>query len=186
MEELFKLLTDREKRTLGVLAAAAILILLAFLFVSLGELRSYNRSKEALNRLTTELGKARDSWNRAQAESGRWEEAREDLEAFRMKYFYNDKQGIRDLRLDLEKLFAEAGIRVVQIGYRYTDIEMGKARKVVAGFTFRGNYTTLKKFLASIEVFPKFLVLERIDFLNTDSGTDLLELKIELAGYYET
>lgn len=186
MKELFKLLTDREKRTLGVLAAAAVLVLLAFLFVSLGAVRSYGRSEETLTRLTAELGKARVSWDRARTESGRWEEAKEDLEAFRTRYFYNDKQGIRDLRLDLEKVFAEAGIRVFQIGYKYADLEKGKARKVVAGFTFRGNYATLKRFLAVIEGFPKFLVLERIDFLNTGSETGALELKIELAGYYET
>lgn len=186
MKELFKLLTEREKRTLDVLAAAAVLVLLAFLFVSLGALRSYGRSEEALTRQTTELGKARVSWDEARTESGRWEEAKGDLEAFRTRYFYDDKQGIRDLRLDLEKVFAEAGIRVSQIGYKYADLEMGKARKVVAGFTFRGNYATLKRFLAVIEAFPKFLVLERIDFLNTGSETGALELKIELAGYYET
>jgi len=186
MEELFKLLTDREKRTLRVLAAATVLILLAFIFVSLGALRSYGRSEEALTRLTAEFEKARESWDRARAESGRWDEAKGDLETFRTRYFYEDKQGIRDLRLDLEKVFAEAGIRVNQIGYKYAELETGKARKVVAGFTFRGNYATLKRFLAVVEAFPKFLVLERIDFLSTDSGTGSLELKIELAGYYET
>ena len=186
MRELFKLLTDREKRALSVLAGAAVLFLLAFLFVSLGALRSYDRSEASLTRLTTELGKTRESWDRARVESGRWEEAKGDLEAFRTRYFYDDKQGIRDLRLDLEKVFARAGIRVSQIGYKYADLEKGKARKVVAGFTFRGNYATLKRFLAVIEGFPKFLILERIDFLNTGSETGSLELKIELAGYYET
>jgi len=186
MKELFKLLTDREKRTLSVLAGAAVLVLLLFLFVSLGALRSYGRSEASLTKLTTELGKARESWNRASAESGRWDEAKGDLEAFRTKYFYDDKQGIRDLRLDLEKVFAEAGIRVSQIGYKYANLEKGKARKVVAAFTFRGNYATLKTFLAVIERFPKFLILERIDFPNTGSVTGSLELKIELAGYYET
>ncbi len=186
MEELFKLLTDREKRTLRILAAAAVFVLLVFLLVSLGALRSYNRSEEALTKLEADLGKARESWDRARTEFGRWEETKGDLAELGTKYFYTDKQGIRDLRLDLEKLFAEVGIRVVQIGYRYTDLERGKARKVVAGFTFRGNYATLKRFLALVEAFPKFLVLERIDFLNTGSETDSLELKIELAGYYET
>jgi hypothetical protein len=186
MKELFKLLTDREKRMLGILAGAAVLFLLAFLFVSLGALRSYGRSEEALTRLTKDLGKARVSLDLARTESGRWEEAKGDLEAFRTRYFYDDKQGIRDLRLDLEKVFAEAGIRVSEIGYKYADLEKGKARKVVAGFTFRGHYATLKRFLAVIERFPKFLILERIDFLNTGSETGALELKIELAGYYET
>jgi len=186
MKEIFKLLTEKEKRTLAVLAGAAVLVLLLFLFVSLGTLRSYGRSEASLTRLTTELGKARESWDRASAESELWEEANGDLESFRVKYFYDDKQGIRDLRLDLEKVFAEAGIRVSQIGYKYTDLEKGKARKVVASFTFRGDYATLKTFLAVIEGFPKFLTLERIDFQNTGSVTGTMELKIELAGYYET
>ena len=186
MKELFKLLTGKEKRTLSVIAGALVLVLLVFLSVSLGAMRSYGRSKASLTRLTTELGKARESWDQARAESGRWEEAKGDLEAFRTKYFYDDKQGIRDLRLDLEKVFAEAEIRVFQISYKYANLEKGKARKVVAAFTFRGSYATLKRFLAVIEEFPKFLILERIDFPNTGSETGTLELKIELAGYYET
>jgi len=54
MKELFKLLTDREKRALSVLAGGAVLFLLVFLFVSLGALRSYDRSEASLTRLTTE------------------------------------------------------------------------------------------------------------------------------------
>jgi hypothetical protein len=186
MKEIFKLLTEKEKRTLAVLAGAASLVLLLFLFVSLGALRSYGRSEASLTKSTTELGKAQESRDRASAESELWEEAKGELESLRTKYFYDDKQGIRDLRLDLEKVFAEAGIRVSQIGYKYTNLEKGKARKVVASFMFRGDYATLKKFLAVIEGFPKFLTLERIDFQNTGSVTGTMELKIELAGYYET
>jgi Tfp pilus assembly protein PilO len=57
-------------------------------------------------------------------------------------------------------------------------------KKVVAGFTFEGTYSGLKRFLSVVERSPKFLTLERIDFLNTGSETGALQLKIELAAYY--
>jgi hypothetical protein len=185
MKELFDRLTGKEKTTLAALAAGTFAVLLVLVFVSLGEKRIYGRSQEALGRLGGELGKARASSAEAVGESKRWEEAERDLEGLKTKYFYDDGLGIMGLRRDLERIFGEAGIRVSQISYNYEDLERGKIKRVVASFNFRGPYISLKRFLAVVERFPKFLTIEKIDFLSTGSDTGSLDLKIELAGYYE-
>jgi Tfp pilus assembly protein PilO len=186
MKELFEKLTGREKATLGALAAAVLAVLAFLVFGSLGQKRAYERAGETLDVLTNAYTKSKDTLAAAVAEAGRWEDAGRDLEEIRTKYFYEDAQGIKPLRLDLERILRESGIRVAQIGYNYEDLEKGKVKRVVASFNFSGNYGSLKRFLSVVERFPRFLTVERIDFLNTASQTGTLELKIEIAGYYET
>jgi hypothetical protein len=184
MKELFRLLNEKERRTLVVLAAASGLALLVLIFVAAGEMRSFRRADASARTRATELAKAEAARDEAGAEVRRWQEAGRDLNKLRAERFYDEKREIRDLRTDLENVFDEAGIRVSQISYRYSDLAKGKMRKVVVGFTFGGTYSGLKKFLSVVERSPKFLALERIDFLNTGSETGAMQLKIELAAYY--
>jgi hypothetical protein len=184
MKELVRLLNTKERRTLGVLAAASGLALLALVFVAAGEMRNYRRADASARKLAADLVKAEAARDEAGAEARRWEEAERDLEKFRTERFYDETREIRALRLDLERIFGEAGIRVSKIAYRYSDLEKGRMKKVVAGFTFEGTYPGLKRFLSVVERSPKFLTLERIDFLNTGSETGALQLKLELAAYY--
>jgi hypothetical protein len=184
MKRLVKLLNEKERRTLGVLGAASALVLLVLVFFAAGEMRSLRRIAASSQPLAADLAKAEAARDDADAEARRWEEARRDLAKLRTERFYDEAHEIRDLRTDLERIFNEAGIRVSKIAYRYSDLEKGKMRKVVAGFTFAGTYAGLKRFLAIVERSPKFLTLERIDFPSTGAGQVILQLKIELAAYY--
>ncbi len=184
MKELFRLLSAKERRTLGVLAAASGLALLALVFVAAGEMRSFRRADAAARTRTVELAKAEAERDAAGVEARRWEEAGRDLEKLRAERFYDEAREVRDLRVDLERVFNAAGIRVSKIAYGYSSLAKGKMKKVVAGFTFGGTYSELKRFLSVVERSPKFLTLERIDFLDTGSATGALQLKIELAAYY--
>jgi hypothetical protein len=184
MKELFRLLSGKERRTLVVLAAASGLALLSLVFVAAVEMRNYRRADASARTLAADLVKAEAARDEAGAEARRWEVAGRDLEKLRTERFYDETREIRALRLDLQRIFAEAGIQVSKIGYQYSDMEKGKMKKVVAGFTFGGTYGGLKRFLSVIERSPKFLTIERIDFPNTGQETGALQLKIELAAYY--
>ena len=184
MRALVRQLNDRERRTLAVLAAAAGVCLLALVFVGLGVLRSFRRTEASVRRLSDGLVKAEAARDGAAAEARSWDQAAKDLAALKAERFYDEAHEVRDLRLDLARVFREAGIGVSKISYRYSDLEKGRMKKVVAGFTFAGTYAGLKRFLAVVERTPKFLILERIDFLDTGSRTGTLNLKIELAAYY--
>ena len=47
-----------------------------------------------------------------------------------------------------------------------------------------GSYFFLKRFIDAVEKLPRFLVVEKIDFLDTSVDGSFLALKINLAGYY--
>ncbi len=184
MNALFDLLNDSERRTLGRLGLAALIALVVFLalFIRLkGGLERERTTSFRLNEATQRAVQARD---KAQAEWKRWEDAGRDLAELRTGYFYEDAAGIPTLRKDLQDLFARAGTAITDLDYGYSDMEKEKVRKTLVTFTYSGTYAGLKKLLAVIEAFPKFLVIEKLEFPRTGSGGERLNAKLTLAGYY--
>ena len=65
-----------------------------------------------------------------------------------------------------------------------TSIECCRS-KVTATFQISGPYHLMKRFVHSVEIFSKFLIVEKIDFADINMQSGGLKLKIVLAGYYE-
>lgn len=184
MNDLFDLLDDGERRTLGRLGLAALLALIValFLFVRLrGGLERARAESFRLNETTQRTLKERD---KAKAQWKLWEDAGRDLAELRAGYFYEEGDGGQALRQDLQKIFAQAGTTITNLDYGYSDMEKEKVRKTVVSFNYAGSYAGLKRLLAVIEAFPKFVVIEKIDFPRTGSGGERLSAKLTLAGYY--
>ncbi len=184
MNALLDLFTDTERRTLARLGLAALIALVVFLllFVRLrGELEKDRTDSFRLHEATQKTVQARDN---ARAEWKRWEDAVRDLAELRAGYFYEEGAGVQALRQDLEKIFAQAGTTITDIDYGYTEMEKEKVRKTLVTFNYMGSYAGLKKLLAVLEAFPKFLVIEKVEFPRTGSGGERLNAKLTLAGYY--
>lgn len=184
MNVLFDLLDDKDRRSLArsglvVIAALAVCLLLFVRFrVGLEKARAESFH---LHETTQRTVQARDQ---AKAEWARWEEAGRDLAELRTSYFYTQGAEVQVLRQDLQKIFAQAGTPITDLDYGYSDLEKGKVRETVVTFTYTGTYAGLKKLLAAIEDFPKFLVIEKLEFPKTGSGGERLSAKLTLAGYY--
>jgi hypothetical protein len=184
MNALFDRFTDSERRTLLRLAVASVAVLAVFLtaFVRLrgglqGERTSSVRLQEAAQNAARSRDQARIEWKR-------WEEAGRDLAELRAGYFYDEAAGVQALRRDLERIFAQAGTTITDISYGYADLEKEQVRRTLVTFTYGGTYPGLKKLLAVLEAFPKFLVIEKIEFPRTSTGGGRLSAKLTLAGYY--
>ncbi len=89
------------------------------------------------------------------------------------------------MRIDIQRILTQARIPSSQKKYNYTEYTKEKINKMSLSFNVRGTYQSLKKFIQAVEEFPKFLIVEKIDFLDIDAAGGVLELKIVLAGYYE-
>ena len=184
MNALFDLLNDKERRTLGRLGLTALVALAVFLvlFVRIrGGLEKERTASFRLHEATQKVVQARD---KAKAEWKRWEDAGRDMEELRAGYFYEESAGGQTLRQDLQGIFAKAGTAITDLDYGYSDMEKEKVRKTLVTFTYNGTYAGLKKLLAVIKDFPKFLVIEKIEFPRTGSGGERLSAKLTLAGYY--
>jgi hypothetical protein len=107
------------------------------------------------------------------------------MDSFKDTFFYEEKTVFRSLRMDLQRIFSQAGMNIPLISYRYSDLDKVQVKKIIIAFNYSGTYADLKRFLAILERFRKFLAVEKIDFQKADPESGLLSLKMTLAGYYE-
>jgi len=187
MRKIFDLLNDRERKTLGFLCVLIAGVLLFLFLISFSQRRSYFNALSSLPAKQKDYEQLNNTKMEREGEWLRWQEARRDMDELKTKYFYDDREGFEQLRLDLEQLLNKARIQVSsRKKYDYAEFKAETIKKVKVSFNIRGPYLSLKRFIHSVEEFPKFLLIEKIDFLNIDAERSLLELKVHLAGYYES
>lgn len=184
MNAIFDRLEDRERKALVRLGVAVLVALAVGLAVFFKTRDTYSDVRASLVKLEDDQVKAVNARDEAEIEWLRWQEAQEDLEMLGTDYFYSAKEGVTALRLDLQRLFALAGLTISDIGYGYSDLDKEQARKTIVTFSYSGSYAGLKRLVGIIERFPRFLVIERIDFQKTGSDGGPLVCKLTLAGYY--
>ncbi len=185
MKEFFSMLNERERKKLRLLGLLLVVGVLFLLVISLGQRRSFGRLQNLLQARQKILAEVKEKQAKSDEEWSRWQGSYEDIKELEDTYFYRGENGHNQLRLDLEKIMAEAGVSAKFLKYDYSRPGKETGAKVSISFTFVGSYAMLKKFLEVVEYFPKFLMLEKIDFARISGEGNILELKIVLAGYYE-
>ena len=184
MKEIFDSLSQKERKVLKIITALLILALLILTFIALKERNAYSRSLSFLSSKEKEYQKLNLGKIEEERKWQRWEKALLDIKELKASYFYDEQKDPNKLRLDLQKIFEESRMNVSQIRYTYTQFEIEKIKKVSISFNISGSYFSLKKFINSVERLPRFLLVEKIDFLATSVDGNFLALKMSLAGYY--
>ncbi len=184
MKDIFKAFSERERRRLRLLSLLLCLSLVFFFLVSLRERRSFLRLDESLTAQKAQFAKLDKERSAASTDRTKWAQAEKDLDELKAKYFYKEKDGVNALRLDLQDLLAKSGISARTLKFDYFDFDRERAKKVSVTFNFTGTYPLLKRFLEMVEQFPRFLYLERLDFVRIMGGGNTLELRVVLAAYY--
>lgn len=181
---MLNLLEDKEKKALRYVGVVLGLVLIFLFLLALPQRKRYFSAlsvleeKERNHKYFEGIGQSREEeWHR-------WQEAFRDMDELKSQYFYAEKQIPQQLRIDLDQIQKKARIRASRINYRYTQFRREEIKKVSVSFNIKGPYITLKRFLLTVEELPKFLFVEKIDFLDIDSQRGILELKIVLAVYY--
>jgi hypothetical protein len=186
MKELFDLLETGERKILVLLCALLAAVLIFHQGIALKEKRAYTRSVEALPKQEKEFAGISDRNREIKMEWLLWDEVRQDIGDIEKDYFYKEEKNINRLRLDLRKIFRAAGIRVVSdMIFDWGNWEEEYLKRVGVQFAVAGPYAALKRLIHQVEIHPKFLMIERINFRDIDTQSGRVELQIELAGYYE-
>ena len=185
MRNLFERLTATERRAALILAAVAAAGLFVFLYAFIQERPAAARDSGRLSEIERDYRRLSPIWAKTKADMALWREAARDMENLKQTRFYSDVKGFQDLLPDLHALFDAAGIVVGEIAFGYTDYQREGLRRVSAAFVFNGTYAALKTFLDRVERHPRFLFVEKIDFLNIGLQPGMLDLKINMAGFYE-
>jgi len=184
MKEIFDSLTQSEKRILEVFLVLLVLSIAFLFFIGLKEKGKYAEILSSISSKEREYQKLNVKKLEKKRDWLKWRKAVQDMKELGENYFYDEKQGINMLRLDLQRFLDESRIKASQIKYNFYKFEKEKINKVNLTFNLTGSYFALKKFINSVEKYQKFLIIEKIDFLNTSADKGPLKFKITLAGYY--
>lgn len=185
MNGIFELFERRDRRILGGLCLFLVLAFFYFFLVALGAKRSYHESLDLLADKKERARKIQKTRKEKNAEWLKWHKTLRDIEELKAGYFYREEEGISPLMRDTDKILKAAGIRVSQKRYDYADLKEGLYRIVRVTFETAGSYRSLKKFIHSVEAFPRFLVVQKIDFLDVDPFSGGLKVRVALVAYYE-
>ena len=185
MKEIFELLRQKERRLLIVLCLLLSLALVFYIFIARGMKESYTQAQDrlaaqALNFQTLDAARLEKK-----VEWRRWRLALKDMEILRGEYFYVGETISQDLRRDIVAIFRETDIPVPDIRYLYSEGTNQQLGGATATFQISGPYALIKRFIHAVEHFPKFLIVEKVDFVDVQRQSGALKLKLTLAGYYE-
>lgn len=184
MKEAFSNINQKERRQLAG-AAALLGLILIFLVFGVGSMRrSCRKSVEILALADKDMAAAGESLGRTEAEWERWEQASRDMADLQEKFFYSADEWLKPVRLDLQRLLDDSSILHSQKNFLYTHFEGEGISKVDIEFNVTGSYNSLKAFIQSVESLPRFLMIERIDFLEIDPQGARIKLRVILAGYH--
>ncbi|MCX7973917.1 MAG: hypothetical protein N3B16_05385 [Candidatus Aminicenantes bacterium] len=147
--------------------------------------------KSQVSRLETKLEaqkksleKAKEAKDKSEQQWLFWSEASHQLKELKTKWFYRAEEGMRQIRIDLDEIFREARLSLPVLQYNYQDLEKGKIRKVSFNLRLKTSYLALRELIARLESFPRFLLLEDIDFPNIIEADSNLDLRLVISAYY--
>jgi Tfp pilus assembly protein PilO len=185
MKELYDLLDQKERKILAFLCILVVLALLFYFFIGLGKKNAYSRTIEDLSSKRAAFQTIDANKKEQETQWKLWQNAVQDMEDLGKKYFFAKGNAISQLRRRLQKIFRDVSLQAPPMRFEYSTFEKEEINKVLVTFNITSSYAALKRFIHAVERLPKFLVIERIDFLDIDSRTGRLRLKAMLAGYYE-
>jgi hypothetical protein len=184
IKDMIDLLSPFERKTAMVLGLLALVSVLFFLMVPLNKRAAYNEFQQTATRSERRMKQVEADSSAKKRDIELWEQAEIDIETLRGSYLYT-KDMPSEMRLDVEKILRENGIRTPSIEYEYEDYPAVDIKRVRMNFTVDSAYYGLRKVIHAFETYPKLLVLERIEFLDIDERGVSIRVRLRLAGFYE-
>ncbi len=185
MKELFNLLKPGERKILSVLALVFVIALLVYFSFVRGAKTAYLRSLDSLSAGQKNFEAIQLKRTQKKIELVKWNDALIDLDEINSQYFYKQPTVSQRLRRDLERIFERTNIQhSMKLSYSYVESNKEISQEN-ATFEISGPYAEIKKFIYVVENFPRFLLLEKIEFQKIDARSGRLSLRLTLAGYYD-
>lgn len=184
MKELIDFLTDAEKKTIKFIL---VILALSFLFLIFALIWPKNQAAGVSSKLNSQK-KSYEQAKEARAKSEQlwlqWSEASHQLEELKKNWYYQGENSLGQIRIDLEEIFYQAGLSLPTLQYSYHNLEKSRIKKISFNLRLRTSYLALRELLAKLEAFPKFLLIEDIDFQNVGEGGSNLDLRLVVSAYY--
>lgn len=184
IKDMIDLLSPFDKKTallLGLLALASVVF---FLMVPLTKKTAYTEFQQTAGQNDRRLTRLESERAERQQNLNRWLQTEKDLQGLGESFIYK-KDPPTEMRLDVENILRDNGLRTPPIEYEYEDYPDEGFKRIRMGFVVTAPYYGLRKVIHAFETFPRFLVLERIELLDIDERGVSIRVRLRLAGYYE-
>jgi len=111
------------------------------------------------------------------------EKSRDDMKRLAGDVLSTRQRRMIGVQLEIAKLAREFGIALDRVRYENEPLDNGALERFAIVVPLSGGYSSLRKFIQSVESSDNFLVIERVA-LGSGKSTDVLELNITLATYF--
>lgn len=184
MKELIEFLTDAEKKIVKFILAILALSFIFFIFTLIWPRNQAAEVEARLNAQRKSFEQAKEAKDKSEQLWWQWSEASRQLEELRSKWYYRGEESLGQIRLDLEEIFHQAGLSLPALQYNYHHLEKSKVKKISFNLRVSTSYLYLRELLARLESFPKFLLVEDIDFQKVGESGSNLDLRLVVSAYY--
>jgi hypothetical protein len=184
IKDMIDLLSPADRKTALVLGLLALSSVVFFLMVPLNKKAAYTKFQQTAGRNERRLTQMESDRTEKLQNRNQWLQTENDIQTLGASFVYTNDSPT-EMRLDVEKILRDNGIKTPPIEYDYEDYPEEGFKKIRMGFVVTAPYYGLRKIIHSFETFPKFLVLERIEFLDIDERGVSIRVRLRLAGYYK-
>ncbi|PWT89723.1 MAG: hypothetical protein C5B54_08460 [Acidobacteria bacterium] len=153
-----------------------------FALVVLPNRQRITRSQGDYENLRKQVSSAKAANEELHARFQRLQQSKKDLDTIYSKVFVPRKQGVTDIRLELEKMIKANQVRRQDPSYNYKKFPEFKLQEYTLSLPVEGSYANIRRFINAIEGSEHFLILERVD-LSTEKTSDTLNLDFQLSTY---
>jgi hypothetical protein len=183
IKDMIDLLSPFDRKTALVLGLLALSSVVFFLMVPLNKKNAYAEYQQTTTRNERRLTRLESDRTERGMQVNQWQQTEKDFQTLGDSYVYKKAMPM-EMRLDVEKILRDNGIKTPPIDYEYEDFPDEGFKRVQMGFAITAPYYGLRKVIHAFETFPKFLVLERLEFLDIDDRGVSIRVRLRLAGYY--
>ena len=108
--------------------------------------------------------------------------AQEDLKKIYSEILLPKKEGVLEIRLELEELARSMQIKRADPGYQYQDMSNFRVQQFGVSLPVEGSYRNIRRFINSIERSKHFLIIDAVD-LSSEQQSDAVTLAFRLSTY---
>lgn len=184
MPRISELLTDGERKILKGFTLFVLFLLVIFVFSLFFWGHRLTAVRQEAEKGKADLEKVLSQVEKLKDELLSWQVTVRELQDMKKNAFFPAETSLEEFRAELKRLFEQSGLPLPAINYQYQDAEKKELKKLSASFNLRLSYPLLKRFLYQLETWPRFFVLEQINFQKIDNLSGVLDLRLTVAGFY--
>jgi len=173
------------RKILAVLGGAVLLNALVWFFLVRPRQHSATAMESEKQSFVRDYQAAQD---REKGLRGEWERivsAEEGLRKFYTEQLGTKRERLVSIEKAIQQVAMEFQIDPREVRFDSEDVVEGRVERFAVRTPLRGDYQSLRRFIARLEGAPRFWVIDRVSLSGTKEGGATLQLNVDVATYFD-